>query len=157
MKRSGFKQKLTVPLKRTPFKRPTKPKVKSKKPKGTSYWKKQLDAVFSRYIRYRDKGKCFTCPHTNDPKKMQCGHFNPRQYLSTRYDEKNCNCQCYACNMLYGGQPATYAIRLKEKYGEGIVEELEKGRWIPVLLDEAWYKEQIEIYQNKLNELQKCL
>lgn len=128
-----------------------------KSPKTISKLKKELDTIFSRYIRYRDGGQCFTCPNKNDPKKMQNGHFNPRQYLSTRWDERNNNCQCYACNMLYGGNPATYAKRLKEKYGEGIIEELEKGRWKVVKLSPIWYEEQIEIYKEKVKQYETAM
>ena len=124
-----------------------------KKTKTLAKWKKELDKYFSRYIRYRDDGQCFTCPKKDDPKRMQNGHFNPRQYLRTRYDERNNNCQCYACNMLYGGQPATYAVRLRAKYGDGIVEELEKDRWKPIKLDAIWYQEKIDYYKKELDKM----
>lgn len=88
------------------------------------YKKNWADVWFSRFIRQRDKGKCYTCPHHNDPKKMQCGHFVPRQYLATRYNEINNHCQCYACNMLYNGQPDIYALRLEKDYGKGVVLKL---------------------------------
>ncbi len=101
---------------------------KPKKPKGVAKLKKELDAIFSKFIRLRDKGQCYTCPKKDDPKYMQNGHFVPRQYLSVRYSEINCHCQCYACNMLYNGQPSRYAQRLKEDYGEGIINELERLR-----------------------------
>lgn len=105
-----------------------------KKEKTNAWYKKNwADVWFSRFIRQRDKGHCYTCSNINDPKKMQCGHFNPRQYLSTRYDEINNHCQCYACNMLYGGQPATYAKNLIRDFGQGIVEKLESQRWVPVI------------------------
>lgn len=123
--------------------------MKSKK--TISQLKKELDAVFSKYIRYRDKGQCFTCPNKQHPKKMQNGHFVPRQYLAVRYDERNCNCQCYACNMLYGGQGATYSIRLAEKYGLPVVRELESQRWVVFKVDASWYEDQIEYYKEKLS------
>jgi hypothetical protein len=125
----------------------------ARKPKTLSKYKKELDAVFSRYIRYRDKGQCFTCPKKDEPKRMQNGHFVPRQYLSVRFDERNCNCQCYACNMLYGGQGATYAIRLADKYGQEVVEELEQQRWVSVKLDIGWYQQQIEHYKQEVDRL----
>jgi hypothetical protein len=84
---------------------------------------------------------------------MQNGHFVPRQYLSVRFDERNCNCQCYACNMLYGGQGATYAIRLADKYGQEVVEELEQQRWVSVKLDIGWYQQQIEHYKQEVDRL----
>jgi len=83
---------------------------------------------------------------------MQCGHLVPRQYLATRFDELNCACQCYACNMLYNGQGATFAIRLDQKHGIGTVARLEALRWKPVKLDEIWYEEKYQYYLNKIND-----
>lgn len=124
-----------------------------KKVKTLSKHKKELDAIFSRYIRWRDKGQCYTCPKKDDPKNMQCGHFVPRQYLSVRFSEQNCHCQCYACNMLYNGQPSRYAQRLKEEYGDGIIDELERNRHTPVKLDAIWYEQKKEEYKRKLEAI----
>lgn len=95
--------------------------------------KKKADAVFSRFIRQRDRnamgeGVCYTCYRTAPWKKLQCGHFVPRQYLATRYSEINCHSQCYACNMLYNGQPSSYASRLELEFGPGTVLRLEDDR-----------------------------
>jgi hypothetical protein len=119
------------------------------KKRSVSKLKAELDSLFSKFIRYRDKGQCYTCPKKDDPKRMQNGHFVPRQYLSVRYDEVNCHCQCYVCNMLYNGQPSAYAARLEREYGKGTVDLLESRRqeitkdfpyeyWIPI------YKEKVE-------------
>ena len=107
-----------------PHKQETKDKIRSRA------WLKRnhADVWFSRFIRQRDHGQCYTCSNKNDPKKMQCGHFVPRQYISTRYSEINNHCQCYACNMLYNGQPDVYAIHLKKDYGSDIVENLNSMR-----------------------------
>lgn len=83
---------------------------------------------------------------------MQNGHFVPRQYLSLRFDERNCNCQCYACNMLYNGQPSLYAVNLKRKYGANIIEELESVRLKETKLDAQWYVDKIKHYQSLLVE-----
>ena len=156
MKKTSFRKKTYEEIieskKKAQAKQRVKPKVKKKKPKTLTWYKKKLDAQFSKFIRYRDKGQCFTCPMKEHPKKMQNGHFAPRQYLSLRYDEKNCNCQCYACNMLYGGQPSKYAVELERKYGRGIVEELEGRRKEITKLDIAWYVEKIEYYKNITKE-----
>jgi hypothetical protein len=113
--------------------------------------RKKLDEVFSRYIRYRDEGQCYTCPHKDDPKRMQCGHFVPRQYLAVRYDEVNCHCQCYACNMLYNGQPSRFAMNLERDYGEGTVARLEAQR--QVITKNFPYEALIEEYTAKLSAL----
>lgn len=98
-----------------------------KKPSKTSL-RKKADAIFSRYIRQRDGGQCYTCSLKRPWKEMQCGHFVPRQYLSLRYDEVNCHCQCYACNMLYNGQPSVYSLNLQRDFGTDTVRSLEARR-----------------------------
>lgn len=112
--------------------------------------KKKLDGVFSKFIRQRDKGQCYTCPHKDDWKYMQNGHFVPRQYLITRWDEKNCHCQCMACNMFYNGQPQTYAKNLIRDYGANIINELEALKWMTVKLDSSYYLTMIDKYTKLL-------
>ena len=124
--------------------------ISKKKVKSISKLKKELDAVFSKFIRKRDKGQCYTCPRRDDPKNMQCGHFVPRQYLAVRFDERNCHCQCYACNMLYNGQPSLYAIKLQREFGEEIIEKLEHLRHEITKLTPSWYEEKINHYKNLL-------
>lgn len=141
-------------IKRKPIKRVNvslrkKPAAKRKfKPRTVTSKKKELDAIFSRYIRLRDGGKCYTCPKVGEIKAMQNGHFIPRQYLATRYDEVNNHCQCYACNMLYNGQPGAYATRLERDYGKGTVEMLEEKRKLTML--DFPYEYWIEIYKEKV-------
>ena len=131
-----------------------KKKVNILKQKSISKLKKEADIAFSRYIRARDKNICFTCGRKMEGNHSQCGHFVPRQYNSTRYSEKNCNCQCYACNMLYNGQPDIYALNLQKKYGEGIIKELNALRrqvkqWQPRELEELK-----KLYEDKLKLLE---
>ena len=123
------------------------------KKETVSSLKKELDKIFSRYIRYRDKGRCFTCRLVRDPKEMQNGHYVPRQFNSTRYDERNNNCQCYACNMLYGGQPDIYTINLQKKYGKKIVQELNNLRKQTKQFSVPELKEMIKKYKDKLEYL----
>lgn len=117
-----------------------------KETKNLSWYKKKLDQAFGRYIRLRDNHVCYTCGLKMEPSKSQCGHFVPRQYLSLRFDEINCHAQCYACNMLYNGQPSAYAARLKKDYGADIIEKLERKRREITKLTPAWYQKQIDHY-----------
>ena len=87
---------------------------------------KKLDKVFSIFIRKRDKGKCFTCSTQKPWKEMDAGHYKKRQHMGTRFNEKNVQTQCTACNRFKGGRMDIYAIRLEEKYGYGILQELEE-------------------------------
>lgn len=129
------------------------PKVSTR---SVSKLKKELDALFSRYIRYsaieRDGlVSCYTCSHRNEPKKMQNGHFVPRQYLATRFDEVNNHPQCFACNQLYNGQPSAYAARLEKEYGEGTVAILEGKRH--QIVKNFPYEYWIGVYKEKLAAL----
>jgi len=90
---------------------------------------KKLDAIFSIYIRLRkadDLGlvSCYTCNKKDHYKKMQCGHFMSRKHYSTRWEELNCQVQCYACNVMRYGEQYKYGLELKKEYGEDLPEEL---------------------------------
>ena len=135
------------------------PQPKSGKKKKTptiSKVKKEFDRVFSIYIRtfYSKNGEvqCYTCPKIAPIKEMQNGHFVPRQYLATRFDERNCRPQCYACNMLYNGQPSTYAKKLESETA-GIVEELDRLRHITTKWYVCDYEEKIEYYKGLIEKL----
>ncbi len=133
-------------------KRGRKPTRGKNKPRSLTSYKRALDAIFSKYIRARDKNTCYTCGRVSE-KGMQNGHFVPRQYLSLRWDEKNNHAQCYACNMLYNGQPGAYALHLVLDYGRDIIEELESHRKDLTKLTPEWYIAQIALYKQKLADL----
>lgn len=163
MKRGTFKKKtlnevIAQQAKKKPvkvnFKRSRAIKKHKRIGKSISKLKKELDMWFSKYIRYRDAGKCYTCGLQKEPKQMQNGHFVPRQYLAVRWDEINCHCQCYACNMLYNGQPSRYAQRLKQDYGEEIIDILESKRQLITKLDEIWYEKQISKYKQIVSKIE---
>lgn len=122
-----------------------------KKEKTVSWYKKEADAVFSRFIRNKfavdGMVKCYTCNHLGEIKKMQNGHCLPRQYLSMRYSEKNCRPQCYACNMLYGGQIVVFLNKLCAEYGEDFRKELEREKWKITKWSIYDYREIIDKYK----------
>jgi len=127
-------------------------KPNKKKSKSLSKYKKEFDAVFSKFIRRRDNHTCYTCGIVMEPTKSQNGHFVPRQYLSLRWDERNCHAQCYACNVLYNGQPSVYAIKLTEQYGPDILREFEAKRKELTKLREDFYIENIGKYKALLEK-----
>lgn len=127
-----------------------------KKKRSIAKLKKELDRLFSIFIRHRDKGKCYTCPKkTESWRDLQCGHFVPRQYLATRYDEVNCHAQCYACNMLYNGQPSAFAAKLEREYGKGTVEALEAKRRL--ITKDFPYEYWIEVYREKVDAIDESI
>lgn len=102
-----------------------KTKTKVKKPTRTQLIK-SLDKVFSIFIRQRDKGVCFTCGKKDDPKYMQNGHYVSRGKFATRWDERNCHCQCVRCNIFLGGNYPIYSEKLIKKYGYEVIRELNR-------------------------------
>ena len=85
---------------------------------------KELDRVFSIFIRKRDHHVCFTCGKKLTEKTSQCGHYVSRRYNSLRFDSRNCHCQCAGCNVFKHGNMDIYALRLIRKYGSNILEDL---------------------------------
>lgn len=127
---------------------------------GIRNWKRELDRVYSLYVRnkYADHNgmvKCYTCNRVDYVEKMHCGHFNPRQYLSTRWRLENTKPQCPTCNTYNNGQPAIFAERLSKEYGPEILTELSKDNFKPIKLDAMWYHEQIEHYKKLLEGLER--
>jgi len=89
---------------------------------------KQLDSVFSKYIRQRDAvheiATCFTCGKRDHWKRLQNGHFQSRKHYSTRWDETNCQVQCAGCNVFKYGEQFIFGQNLDVKYGLGTSNEL---------------------------------
>ena len=89
---------------------------------------KQLDAVFSQYIRQRDAvneiATCFTCGKRDHWKRLQNGHFQSRKHYSTRWDETNCQVQCAGCNVFKYGEQFIFGQNLDIKYGLGTSNDL---------------------------------
>ena len=110
---------------------------------------KLLDAEFSKYVRRMEKGVCFTCGVQKDPKEMQNGHYESRSHFETRWDLRNCHCQCYSCNVMRNGNMTNYAINLVRKYDKGILERLHKLAQTPVKLKREDLEAQIEFYKKE--------
>ena len=130
--------------------------------KTISKLKKELDKWFSLYIRLRDAtdeglAQCFTCGKVAHYKSggMQNGHFQSRSFLSTRFDEENCQPQCVACNVFKYGEQYKFSLNLDAKYGEGTAESLE------ILSKQLWkitrveYEDFIFYYKSLVEKLKK--
>jgi hypothetical protein len=89
---------------------------------------KQLDSVFSQYIRQREAvneiATCFTCGKRDHWKRLQNGHFQSRKHYSTRWDETNCQVQCAGCNVFKYGEQFVFGQNLDIKYGLGTSNDL---------------------------------
>lgn len=123
--------------------------------KSRSQLVKELDSVFSQYIRqkYADEFgnvACVTCGNVLHWKQMQNGHYESRGHLPTRWSEDNCAPQDVACNVFKKGNYTEYAIWMIKTYGADKLDELKaranSGEKIPTTV----IKEKIEKYKAKL-------
>ena len=166
LRRSGFRQQSIEEVKaKQEAKRalraskidskPLKGKKASKskvKVKTQAQLKKELDTIFSIYIRQKfsdsnGNNTCYTCGKAGTIKTMQNGHFVSRQYLATRWSEDNCRIQCLGCNLFGNGKPLDFEERLKKDLGSEYVETMKASRHISLKLDRHWYTAQIEKYK----------
>lgn len=116
---------------------------------------KKLDEVFSKYIRQRGMdingfNECFTCGYYLHWSKLQCGHFQSRRHMSTRWDECNCEPQCMACNIFRQGEQFKFGKNIDLKHGEGTAELLEILSKKTIKFSPAEIKEKIEYYESKI-------
>lgn len=118
--------------------------------------KKELDAIFSKYIRhkYAKDGlvKCYTCSVVKPINEMQNGHWIPRNILITRFSEENCRPQCVGCNMFNKGKPDVFAINLL-KEGVDII-KMGQSRYQTLKVDTIWYESKIKHYKERVKELE---
>ena len=131
--------------------------------KTISKLKKELDTIFSVYIRLRESNEygycqCFTCGKVGHYKTggMQNGHFQSRKHLSTRFSEDgNCEVQCVSCNIFGSGQQWKFGMNLDAKYGEGRAVELEFLARTTLKISRAEYEEKISYYKNLVENLKE--
>ena len=114
---------------------------------------KNLDTVFSRYIRLKDAineiAECVTCGKKDHWKKLQNGHFMSRRHYSTRWEENNVGVQCYGCNITNQGQQFLFAKYLGLDKAEEMVL---KSRQIVKFTDDD-LQDMILHYKEKIKEL----
>lgn len=116
-----------------------------------------LDKVFSIYIRNRfaknGNATCITCGTIKEVKQLQCGHFMSRKHYSTRWNETNCQVQCYTCNVMQYGQQYRFGLYLNATYGENTAEDLHILSKQTVKFSDIDLEIMIEDYKNKLKDL----
>lgn len=126
--------------------------------KTISKLKKDLDKVFSLYIRLRHASKdgivkCFTCDKTAHYKKMHAGHFMSRKHHATRWNEDNVQVQCVKCNLFGQGEQYAFGKLLDIRIAEGKAEELQELSRTTVKYMRFEYEDMIKFYKEKVNAL----
>lgn len=137
--------------------RKVKAEVKQKKIdklKTHSDWLKELQVVFNRYIRLRDKDKgCISCGKPLIG-KYDAGHlFTVGAFPNLRFDVDNCFGQCTFCNMHNHGNVSEYMIRLPDRIGKERFDALLNRRNIPNKLTIPEIIEKKKYYLDKIKEL----
>lgn len=120
--------------------------------------KKKLWKIFSEYIRLRDSDeygnvRCISCGSIRHWKDVHAGHYEKRGYLGTFVDERNVHGQCPRCNLYLNGNQSAYAIALRKKYGETILEELDKLKNSREKYTRIEYEELIDKYKKETQNL----
>jgi len=110
-----------------------------------------LDKVFSQYIRLRKAkngiAECYTCGVKDHWQNLQCGHFMSRKHYATRWDELNCQVQCYKCNIHGYGEQFRFGQRLNKEYGENTADILESQCRNVAKFSNSDLSEKIEYYK----------
>lgn len=113
---------------------------------------KEVQTVFNKFIRLRDKGNnCISCG--KPCKKENAGHYrsvggNPE----LRFEELNCHLQCEYCNTYLHGNLIEYRKGLIKKIGVELVEWLEGVHELKKYTIQE-LKDLKEYYKDKIKEL----
>jgi hypothetical protein len=75
--------------------------------------------------------------------------------MSTRFLERNCAPQCYACNVGMSGMQYEYGKRLDKIYGEGMADQVVKASKEVRKFTSEEMVELIEFYKDKVEKLKK--
>jgi len=112
---------------------------------------KELDAVYSQYIRnkYAKDGivQCVTCGTRKPINEMQNGHYVGRGKYSTRWLDDNCHPQCMQCNVFLKGNYPKYSEYIIKTYGSSKIAELNKLGDTIAKITTAEIEELIEKYK----------
>lgn len=87
---------------------------------GVAELKKELDLIFSRWLRLEGSSEdgecqCFICGHKMHYSEAQAGHYVKRGNSFLRYDTRNVKINCKPCNEYKGGNYGLYAKKLEEQ------------------------------------------
>jgi len=124
--------------------------------KTRSTLKNELQTIFNRFIRIRDRNQpCISCG-CKLPEKYDAGHFfSVGSYPNLRFAESNVHAQCVECNHHKNGNVHEYRIGLIQRIGIDQLEQLERIKHVPLKLTKPEIMEMMKIYKTKIRELEK--
>ncbi len=126
-------------MKRTPFKRSTKPLKRSKLAKASkvpiSRLQRQIWELCKQIIRKKYLNSCYTCGQSQlTGSNWHTGHLWAKASLGSylKYDLRVLRPQCYNCNINRGGAGADFYAKMLQEIGEEKMEQLQKDRQVMV-------------------------
>ena len=84
--------------------------------------KKKAWAVFSKWVRSRDKNICFTCGR----EASQAGHYIHGDAVD--FVEDNIHAQCTRCNLYLHGNLGVYGEKLIRLIGQDRIDEIRRQK-----------------------------
>lgn len=127
MKRSYFKRKATVPLKRGKLKKSSKQSI--------SKIQRQIWQHVKRIIRKKYGNVCYTCGTTGlEGSNWHTGHLLAKASLGAylKYDLRLLRPQCYKCNIHHGGAGAVFIENMRRIEGNEYVDKILQDRHVTV-------------------------
>jgi gamma-glutamylcyclotransferase (GGCT)/AIG2-like uncharacterized protein YtfP len=119
--------------------------------KTLSDYRRELQQVFNKFIRLRDKDKpCISCSRKLGTKYDAGHYFSVGSYPNLRFDEDNVHGQCVECNQHKHGNLIEYGERLQDRIGEEAFDKLYMRRTQSLRLSVDQMKELIKIYKSKI-------
>lgn len=122
--------------------------------KTHSDYLKELQVIFNKYIRLRDKDQpCISCGRELKGKYDAGHYFSVGAYPNLRYDENNCFGQCVHCNQHKHGATIEYGLRLPDRIGLDAYNKLIEEKDKPFKLTVPEIVELKKIYKEKIKAL----
>ena len=153
---NDYLRKQIIPKAKKEVKQKEKKKTQQKKEQLKTHkdWLKDLQKVFNKYIRLRDKNKpCISCGRELKS-KYDAGHFySVGAYPNLRFNEDNVHAQCVHCNQHKHGNINEYTLQLPKRIGKKRFNKLAKDRNTTLKLSIPEIKELIKKYKEKTNKL----
>ena len=145
-------------VKQKTHKLPSQSKKPKTKPVKRSKVVKDLDAIFSQYIRLKyaneyGEVECYTCGSKMNWKEAQNGHFYSRARYTTRWDEANCRIQDYRCNVALSGNYIVYTRNMLAEIGEESLDELENRSKSIKKMPTSLLLEKIDYYKTEVTRI----
>lgn len=110
--------------------------------------------VFNKYVRLRDQNQpCISCDGELRGKYDAGHYFSCGNYPALRFNEFNVFGQCVQCNQHKHGNLQEYRIRLENRIGIEMLEDLYQKRELPIKYSIPELKELIQLYKQKIKDL----